>query len=160
MPIPIRRLAAARLIALIAFISLPGRVTPAQAAEAASTPVRTVTVTYLQSQPGKLPQLERFVRANWFAMDEIAVQQGLFVSYEWLDTGDDSSPWNALVIVTYGDDKGFEGIADRWAPIKAAHKEVRPDGLEMKDLGRVLETKSLSERQPFLSKRATPSPGP
>ena len=36
MPIPIRRLAAARLIALIAFISLPGRVTPAQAAEAAS----------------------------------------------------------------------------------------------------------------------------
>jgi hypothetical protein len=160
MPTPIRRLLAARLIALIAFVSLLGLVTPGHAAEADSTPARAVTVTYLQSKPGKLRELERFVRANWFAMDEIAVQQGLFVSYEWLDTGDDSSPWNALVIVTYGDEKGFDGIAQRWAPIKAAHEEVRPDGLGMKDLGRVLETKTLLERPPFMSKRATPPQGP
>lgn len=160
MPIAINKLVSAMSIALIAFVALLGRVAPAHAAETASTPVRAVTVTYLKSQPGKLPELERFVRANWFAMDEIAVQQGLFVSYEWLDSGDDSSPWNALVIVTYNDEKGFDGIAQRWAPIKAKHEEVRPDGLGMKDLGRVLETKILSERLPFMSKRAIPPPAP
>jgi hypothetical protein len=154
------KLAVAQLVALIALFSLLGRVTPGHAAEAASMPARAVTVTFLQSQPGKLRELERFVRANWFAMDEIAVQQGLFVSYEWLDLGDDSSPWNALVIVTYNDEKGFDGIAQRWAPIKAAHEEVRPDGLGMKELGRVLETKILSERLPFMTKRAIPPPAP
>jgi hypothetical protein len=160
MPLLFRKLYAIQLVSLIAFVSLLGLVIPTQAAEPASTPARAVTVTYLQSKPGKLRELERFVRANWFAMDEIAVQQGLFVSYEWLDTGEDSAPWNALVIVTYGDEKGFDGVAQRWAPIKAAHEEVRLDGLGMKELGRVLETKTLFERLPFMSKRATPPPAP
>lgn len=160
MPIPLSALPAARRIAMIGLLCASFTVPAALVAETAPSPARTVTVTYLQSQPGKLPELERFVRANWFAMDAIAVQQGLFVSYEWLDTGGDAAPWNALVIVTYADDKGFDGIADRWAPIKAGHEEVRPDGLGMKDLGRVLETKILFERSPFVSKRATPPPGP
>ncbi len=115
---------------------------------------RVVTVTYLKSQPGRLPQLERFVRANWFAMDAVAVQQGLFVDYVWLDRGTDDGPWNAIVKVTYNDEKGFAGIQDRWAPIKAAHKEVRPDDLGFRDLGRVLETVDLYERAPFASVNA------
>jgi len=119
-----------------------------------SATTRVVTITYLQSQPGRLAQLERFVRANWFAMDELAVQQGLFVSYEWLDSGTDQGPWNAIVMVTYADDKGFEGIRERWAGIRSAHQEVRPDGLSMKELGRVIETKNLFERAPFAVKRA------
>jgi ABC-type Fe3+-hydroxamate transport system substrate-binding protein len=160
MPLVINKLASVLPITLIALVALLGMVAPAHAAETASTSARAVTVTYLKSQPGKLPELERFVRANWFAMDELAVRQGLFVSYEWLDTGDDSSPWNALVTVTYADEKGFEGIAERWAPIKTAHVEVRPDSLGMKDLGQVLETKTLFERVPFMSKRAMSSPGP
>ncbi|MCE2917450.1 MAG: hypothetical protein LW768_18160 [Rubrivivax sp.] len=118
---------------------------------------RVVTLTFLQAKPGRLAQLERFVRSNWFAMDEIAVQQGLFVSYEWLDTGSDEGPWNAIVMVTYADEKGFDGIQQRWAPIRSAHQEVRPDALGMKDLGQVLETRNLFEREPFTSKRATPS---
>lgn len=145
---------------VIAVVVLPVAAATAHDDEAASKPARAVTVTYLRSQPGKLPELERFVRANWFAMDAIAVQQGLLVAYEWLDTGDDSSPWNALVIVTYADDKGFDGIAQRWAPIKAAHVEIRPDGMGMKDLGRVLETKTLFERPPLLTKRAAPPSDP
>jgi hypothetical protein len=118
---------------------------------------RVVTLTYLQAKPGRLAQLERFVRANWFAMDEIAVQQGLFVSYEWLDAGSDEGPWNAIVMVTYNDEKGFDGIQQRWVPIQSAHKEVRPDALGMRDLGQVLETRKVLEREPFTSKRATPS---
>jgi hypothetical protein len=119
--------------------------------------VRVVTLTYLHAKPGRLAQLERFVRANWFAMDEVAVQQGLFVSYEWLDTGSDEGPWNAIVMVTYNDEKGFEGIQQRWATIQSAHQEVRPDAMGMRDLGQVLETRKVLEREPFTSKRATPS---
>ncbi len=120
---------------------------------------RVVTQTYLKSQPGRLAQLERFVRANWFVMDEIAVRQGLFVSYEWLDSGSDEGPWNAIVMVTYNDEKGFEGIRQSWAGIQAAHKEVRPDGLALRELGRVLETRNLLERAPFAMKRpATNNP--
>lgn len=126
------------------------------AALAAAGAARVVTLTHLKSKPGRLAHLERFVRANWFAMDEIAVAQGLFVSYEWLDTGSDEGPWNAIVMVTYVDEKGFEGIQQRWTPIRSAHQEVRPDGMGLKDLGQVLETHNLFERQPFSVKRAIP----
>lgn len=137
---------------------------PAQASPAAGAPsreaaaARVVTQTYLKSQPGRLAQLERFVRANWFAMDALAVQQGLFVDYGWLDSGIDEGPWNAVVVVTYNDDKGFEGIQPRWAAIQAAHQEVRPDGLGLRDLGRVLETRNLFERAPFAARTPAPTP--
>lgn len=126
--------------------------TSAQTVLATPTPARVVTMTYLKSEPGKLDQLERYVRSNWFAMDAEAVRQGLFVNYEWLDTGSDDGTWNALVMVTYNDERGFAGIEQRWAAIKAAHKEVRINGAGMKELGRVVESKILFERQPFLAK--------
>ena len=116
---------------------------------AAATASRTVTLTYLKAAPGRLAHMERYVRANWFAMDAVAVSQGLFVSYQWLDTGRDDGPWNAVVIVTYNDDKGFAGIEERWGPIRSAHEEVRPDGLAWRDIGRVVETLNLLERAPF-----------
>jgi hypothetical protein len=114
---------------------------------------RRVTITYFKAKPGRLAALERYVRANAFAMDEIAVRQGLFVSYEWLDTGTDDGVWNALITTTYRDAEGFGGVEHLWAPIRAAHREVRPDGLGMKDLGAVVEGKDLFERQPFVEKR-------
>lgn len=146
-------------------LAMQARGTSAAAGPAATQPptetpaARVVTHTHLKSQPGRLAQLERYVRANWFAMDERAVQRGLFVHYEWLDSGSDEGPWNAIVVVTYNDEKGFEGIRERWAEIQSAHQEVRPDGLGMKDLGRVLETRNLLERAPFALKRASITPG-
>lgn len=119
------------------------------AAETASSSSRVVTQTYLKAKPGALALLERYVRANWFAMDEVAVRQGLFVSYLWLDTGSDEGTWNALVQVTYNDARGFEAIADSWAEIKAAHREVLIDGADQNDLGRVVETRNLFERAPL-----------
>ena len=123
------------------------RPVPSERVTAANS--RTVTLTYLKAAPGRLAHLERYVRANWFAMDAAAVRQGLFVSYKWLDTGRDDGPWNAVVIVTYNDDKGFAGIEERWGPIRSAHKEVRPDGLAFPDVGRVIESQDLLEHAPF-----------
>ena len=123
------------------------RPVPSERVTAAAS--RTVTLTYLKAAPGRLAHLERYVRANWFAIDAAAVRQGLFVSYKWLDTGRDDGPWNALVIVTYNDDKGFAGIEERWNSIKPTHKEVRPDGLAFPDVGLVVEGQDLLERAPF-----------
>jgi hypothetical protein len=127
----------------------PDSGTVAHTTEAPSA--RVVTMTYLKSAPGKLGQLERYVRANWFAMDKIAVERGLFVSYLWLDTGSDEGPWNAVVMVTYRDTQGFAGIEEEWAGIKAAHREVLIDGVRQADLGRVVESREFFERAPFVN---------
>ena len=136
-------------LALCASAATAAEDRPALKEGAAATASRTVTLTYLKAAPGRLAHMERYVRANWFAMDAAAVSQGLFVSYKWLDTGREDGPWNAVVIVTYNDDKGFAGIEERWGPIRSAHKEVRPDGLAWRDIGRVVETLNLLERAPF-----------
>jgi hypothetical protein len=130
----------------------PGSRTLAPTTEATeASSARVVTMTYLKSAPGKLGQLERYVRANWFAMDKIAVERGLFVSYLWLDTGSDEGPWNAVVMVTYRDAQGFAGIEQEWAGIKAAHREVLIDGARQADLGRVVESREFFERAPFVN---------
>lgn len=151
-----------RYASLAVFVSpalaLAGTKSPEPAVEAGASDARVVTMTYLKSTPGKLGQLERYVRANWFAMDEIAVQRGLFVSYLWLDTGTDEGPWNAIVMVTYRNERGFAGIADDWSEIKAAHREVLIDGARQADLGRVVESRELLERKPFVHAVAAETP--
>jgi hypothetical protein len=124
---------------------------PAQSATAQITQVnrRVVTMTYLQAKPGRLKDLRDYIRANWFAMDEIAVQRGLMVNYQWLDTGEEAGLWNAVVVVTYVDDKGFAGIESQWAQIKAEHREVPVDGLRFQGLGRVVESKTFFAYPPF-----------
>lgn len=106
-------------------------------------------MTYLQAKPGRLAALRAYIRANWFAMDEIAVKRGLMVSYQWLDTGDEAGPWNGIVLVTYADDRGFSGIEAQWAEIKSAHQEVPVEGLRLSDLGRVVESKTFFAHAPF-----------
>jgi len=122
---------------------------------AAPANARVVTMTYLKAVPGKLSQLERYIRANWFAMDEVAEKRGLFVSHLWLDTGSDEGPWNAIVMVTYRDARGFAGIEEEWREIRAAHREVLIDGAGLAALGRVVDSREFFEREPFV--KAFPS---
>jgi hypothetical protein len=110
---------------------------------------RAVTMTYLQAKPGRLETLRAYIQANWFAMDEIAVKRGLMINYQWLDTGEESGAWNAIVVVTYANDQGFAGIEAQWAEIKAAHQEVPVAGLRFADLGRVVDSKTFFSHAPF-----------
>lgn len=148
------------LLAILAWstITLGYAEASATARPPGTTDTRVVTMTYLKSAPGKLNQLERYIRANWFAMDELAAKRGLFVSYLWLDTGSDEGPWNAIVMVTYRDAKGFAGITKEWSEIKAAHREVLIDGARQADLGRVVESREFFEREPFVNVVAAGTP--
>lgn len=155
-----RRHVLSALLAILAWptLALAGAAPSGPAPAQGGPEARVVTLTYLKSTPGKLSQLERYVRANWFAMDEIAVKRGLFVSHVWFDTGSDEGPWNAIVMVTYRDAQGFAGIEKAWAEIRAAHREVRIDGASQADLGRIVESREVFERAPFITTLAAGTP--
>jgi hypothetical protein len=123
----------------------------AQPAPAAvTTPAARVAVelTFLQSRPGQLAALRRFVELNWFEMDRIAVQQGLMKDYVALDSGSDDGPWNLLVVVTYNNPAGYRGIAEAFERIRSAHRTVLVDGLHLRELGRIVESKTLFDGRP------------
>ena len=63
----------------------PARTTPPQNR-------RAVELTFLKSTPGQREPLKQFIVRNWFAMDRIAVQQGLMRSFTVMDTGTDDGP--------------------------------------------------------------------
>ncbi|MCZ8086549.1 MAG: nuclear transport factor 2 family protein [Brevundimonas sp.] len=147
----LRRRRVVSAILALPVIAFAGAASSGPAFQQGGPDARVVTLTFLKSAPGRLSQLERYVRANWFAMDEIAVQRGLFVSYGWFDTGSDEGPWNAIVMVTYRDARGFAGIQDAWSEIRAAHREVRIDGATQADLGRIVESREIFERTPFVT---------
>jgi hypothetical protein len=106
---------------------------------------RAVEFTFIKSLPGKREQLVRYIDANWFAIDSIAVKQGLMRSYRMLDSGDDAEPWNIVVMVTYQDAGGYEAIKTKFEEIRKAHTKVLVDGMDFRELGRVVESRKLLE---------------
>lgn len=106
---------------------------------------RAVELTFLKSNPGLREQLKTFIVLNWFAMDQIAKQQGLMSAFTVMETGTDEGPWNVLVSVTYMNDKGYEGIAEAFERIRRAHTTVRVDGKGLRDLGTIVDSKRLFE---------------
>jgi hypothetical protein len=106
---------------------------------------RAVEFTFIKSLPGKREQLVKFIDANWFVIDSIAVKQGLMRSYRMLDSGDDAEPWNVVVMVTYHDAGGYEAIKTKFEEIRKAHAKVLIDGMDFRELGRVVESRKLLE---------------
>jgi hypothetical protein len=125
---------------------------------APSSTTRAVEITFLKSLPGKLGQLEKFIKANWFPPDEIAVKEGIMVSYEWLDSGNDEGTYNAMVVITYPNEGGFVGIKPLWDKLitdyRRDNKRVLIDGLGFTDLGKIVESRKFYERAPLMSKRS------
>jgi hypothetical protein len=129
------------------------RLTVLLLALAASTPLaaqpverRAVELTFLKSQPGQREQLKTFVAKNWFAMDQVAKDQGLLVAFTLLESGTDDGEWNVVVSVTYQNEKGYDGIAEAFERIRRAHTTVLVEGKGLRELGRIVESKRLYER--------------
>jgi hypothetical protein len=106
-----------------------------------------VELTFLKSKPGQRENLVRFIESNWFAMDKIAVEQGLMREYRVLDTGHDDGPWNVLVAVTYTDAKGYAGVTAAFERIRLAHITVPIGGhAHLRELGTIVESKTTFTR--------------
>lgn len=64
------------------------------------------TYTYLKAKPGLEAELKDFIIKNWFKMDEIAVDQGLFRDFQIIDNlaepnEDAPTAWDFIVAVEY-----------------------------------------------------------
>lgn len=138
-------LTCAPMIGLVGFAGYAPAVSANAPASSAPENKRAVEFTFIKSLPGKREQLVKFIDANWFAIDEIAVKQGLMRSYRMLDSGDDAEPWNIVVAVTYHDARGYEGIKTKFEEIRKAHTRVLIDGMDFRELGRVVESRKLLE---------------
>ena len=108
---------------------------------------RAVELTFLKSEAGKREALIQYIRANWFAMDAVAVERGLMTDYQLLDSGDDAGDWNVVVIVGYPDAKGYDGIREAFEAIRSAHVTVPVDGqTKIAAFGRVVSSRRLLRR--------------
>lgn len=130
-------------------------ITPgAQAAPQADQPARIskaptlhVTHTYLRAAPGRRAALIAYIERNWFVMDHIGIEHGLFTSYALLERADDSkADWDVIVAVGYPTAQGHDapGVADAFRKIRAEHREVKVDGLGFADLGTIVREYPLT----------------
>jgi hypothetical protein len=102
-------------------------------------------MTFLKSLPGERDRLRQFIVRNWFAMDAVARERGLMSAYTVLDTATDEGDWNLVVVVTYPDTRGYEGIAAEFETIRRAHQTVLIDGKGLRELGAVVGSKRTFE---------------
>ncbi|MEL6447196.1 MAG: hypothetical protein AAFQ62_04535 [Pseudomonadota bacterium] len=125
------------VFALLAY-ALPGvAAEPAAAAEEAAT--SNWTHTYLKAADGQADALRQFIEQNWFAMDAIAVEQGLFKSYVLIENlAEDTREWDFIVAVEYFGDQGYADIREPFERIRAAHETVLIDGKRLPELGRIV----------------------
>lgn len=101
------------------------------------------TLTYLKAAPGERGPLETFIRLNWFAMDRIAVRQGLFRAYRLRRNVDEAGEWDLIVEVDYNDACGYACVATAFEAIRSRHQTRKVDGKASAELGRVLRTDTV-----------------
>lgn len=114
---------------------------PAPSAKVSKLPTLHVTQTYLRAAPGKRAALIAYIERNWFVMDHIGIEQGLFTSYSLLERADDTTAdWDVIVAVGYPTIMGHDapGTADAFRKIRVAHRETKVDGLGLTELGSIV----------------------
>lgn len=128
----------------------PAAPAPAQTAPGARVSERRtlhVTHTYLRAAPGKRAALISYIERNWFVMDHIGIEQGLFTSYALLERADDSdADWDVIVAVGYPTAQGHDapGVAQAFTKIRAAHRETKIEGLGLNQLGTIVRHHPLT----------------
>jgi hypothetical protein len=123
----------------------------AGSAAAAKKPAKSMSAavmieqTYLKAQPGSRAALIRYIRANWFALDQKAVEQGLFTGYYLFESMEEGADWDLLVMVGYPQALGYDDPVTQAAfkKISAKHKEVLIGGKGLKQLGAVTKSERL-----------------
>jgi hypothetical protein len=135
------------LIALILSVALAAPQTASAQAPAEAAATLHITQTYLRAKPGLRDDLIAYIRANWFAMDRIGIEQGLFTSYALLERGESSeADWDVIVAVGYPTADGHDapGVADAFRAIRSAHKEIKINGRGLAELGEIVQHHPLT----------------
>ncbi len=106
---------------------------------------KTWTYTYIKAKPNQADRLIQFIEKNWFTMDSIAVEKGLFHDYQLLqkNTNADSTSWDFIVAVEYYTKGTYADIQDEWSEIRKNHKKVLIDGYDFNELGQVVKSEEI-----------------
>jgi hypothetical protein len=133
-----------------------GAATPAPAVAAepvAASQTLIVERTYLKALPDKRDALAKFIIANWFAMDQVAVEQGLFTSYRLYENLDADADWDFEVSVGYPNADGYENpaVQTRFTEIRKRHQTILIDGQSLQDLGTIVRSGRVRPREGSLS---------
>lgn len=115
--------------------------------KAQSSNQNTWTYTYLKATSGQKDNLKEFLKKNWFAIDSIAVRQGLFNDYELIENinKEDSLTWDFIVAVEYFTAGTYADVAEKWQVISKAHQTVKVNGLIFKDLGKIVKSETIKK---------------
>ena len=102
------------------------------------------THTYLKATDGNREALREFLEQNWFEMDRIAVERGLFRDYQMIEnlavsTSEAPTEWDYIVAVEYYGDETYADIAEGFEAIRGEHEVQLIDGLGLRDLGKIVK---------------------
>lgn len=124
--------------------AVAGLATPLPSVAAAAVrPAAIEEWTFLKSLAPDPAALIAFIEANWFAMDRIAVERGLFSHYA-LFRSDEAGDWNVVVTVGYPDPRGYDGVRTAFEAIRAEHRTLAIGGKGLSDLGRIVMARRVS----------------
>ena len=106
------------------------------------------TFTYLKAMEGNREPVRQFVEKNWFVMDKVAVERGLFKSYHLIENITESgsrgdSDWDFIVAVEYFEDQSYADIQQEFEDIRSEHQTVLIDGKTLGDLGTIVRSERV-----------------
>jgi hypothetical protein len=98
--------------------------------------------TYLKAADGQRENLARFIIANWFEMDRLAMAEKppLFTRYRLFANASAEQDWDLVVVVGYPVANGFDDADTqlRFNRIRSAHKTILIDGKGLRELGAIV----------------------
>ena len=105
----------------------------------------TWTYTYLKAKDNQRDNLKEYILQNWFVMDSIAVQNGLFNDYRLFSNvaSETNSDWDFVVAVEYFTTGTYADIAEEWETIRSNHQIIPIKGYSFSELGMVIRSENL-----------------
>lgn len=115
-----------------------------------TSPERPVVIerTLLKALPSSREELAQYIVTNWFAMDALAVAQGLFTNYRLLENLSADGDWDFAVEVGYPTSAGYDDRHTREAfeAIRARHSIILINGKPLSQLGRIVRSERVRPR--------------
>lgn len=110
-----------------------------------------ITLTFVQALTDRRVQLATFLERNWLELDRRGIAAGIFshaTLYEIAGAGAAADPLSSdfVVEVGYLTAGGYQDVEARFRALRAQHETVLVDGLDFKQLGRVVGDRQLLVR--------------
>ena len=122
--------------------AVPSAAPPANAGAAADAGASVWAISFVRARPGQRERLQRFLKANWLALDAKALEQGRIAGYRMLRADESTTEsWDYAVIIEYPNRQAMRDFVPAYLEMLRAHPKVRIDGLDFADLGDVVQQK-------------------